>query len=175
MFQKNPFEKLTRPLNKIWVSSEGLKYEQEPWGRQNLLETFGPSFYERWKHWEIFNVGVIMGPAGKVRDLLLNIFLMATNRAIPICDQAVFNYLLNQEHLVNEFFFDIGGGGWVCHAGTLADPRKIDQFRPFLSIQEPHWNSENQLVCVPEGPPYVIVHQYDRVPTWNEAITRRFA
>ena len=50
-FQSNPFEALKG--HKLVVATEGLKYKDEPWGRENLLHSYGPYVYEHFKENEI--------------------------------------------------------------------------------------------------------------------------
>ena len=52
-FQTNPFEALKG--HKLVVATEGLKYKDEPWGRDNLLQSYGPYVYEHFKENEIYN------------------------------------------------------------------------------------------------------------------------
>jgi hypothetical protein len=68
---------------------------------------------------------------------------------------------------------------WACQAGTTADPSKIESFRPHLLEAEPIF--ENGLVLTGQdnynykkGTPFVIVHQYDRVPEWKKHVMETF-
>jgi hypothetical protein len=64
IFQKNPSEWLEKNLpdsEDLIFSSESMKYKDEPWGRQNLIECFGEGIYEDFKNNTIFNVGVLAG------------------------------------------------------------------------------------------------------------------
>ena len=163
-FQSNPFEIFEQPLYqnnnyKLVVASEGLIYKDEPWGNQNLYQTYGPYVYELFKDNEIFNVGTFGGHAEYVKDMVFNIFTNATNRPIPIVDQAVFNVLINTHP-----FKDIvhKTNNWAAELGTIMDPSKIEQFRPNLLVVEPFF--EGGLLQDYKEHLYPIVHQYDRVP-----------
>ena len=90
--------------------------------------------------------------------------------ALPICDQAVFNVLINtypfRQHVVRTY-------GWACEAGTVADPRKIESFRPNLLCLEPKF--EDGLVKDGLGETvFPIVHQYDRVPEWKKFVQEKY-
>jgi hypothetical protein len=68
---------------------------------------------------------------------------------------------------------------WACQAGTTVDPSKIESFRPHLLDAEPIF--ENGLVVTgrdsynyKKGTPFVIVHQYDRVPEWKKHVMETF-
>ena len=52
IFQKNPSEWLEKKLGdneNLIFSSESMRYKDEPWGDQNLRETFGTQIYEDFK------------------------------------------------------------------------------------------------------------------------------
>ena len=175
-FQSNPFEIFEQPLYqnnnyKLVVASEGLIYKDEPWGNQNLYQTYGPYVYELFKDNEIFNVGTFGGHAEYVKDMVFNIFTNATNRPIPIVDQAVFNVLINTQPFKDVILYT---HEWACELGTVMDPSKIQSFRPNLLFSEPIWEGE-QVLRPPLGlTPFPIVHQYDRVPSLKEFVQKKY-
>ena len=166
-FQADPFKFLVD--RKLVVASEGLVYKDEPWGNENLMQAYGPYVYEQFKDNEIFNVGTFGGTSEYVKDMVFNIFTNAINRPIPICDQAVFNVLLNTQP-----FKDIASKTiqWAAELGTIMDPSKIDGFRPNLLFAEPVW--ENGLLKDVTGHLFPIVHQYDRVPMLKKFVQEKF-
>jgi hypothetical protein len=166
-FQKDPFEALVG--SKLVIASEGLKYKNESWGNENLYQTYGPYIYEKFKDNEIFNVGTFGGQSEYVKDMVFNIFTNAINRPIPIVDQAVFNVLINTQPFKNIVTRTID---WACEAGTVADPSKINTFRPNLLFAEPYF--EDGLVKDSAGNIFPIVHQYDRVPTWKKFVQEKY-
>lgn len=172
-FQSNPFEYLEDNLSgehwKLIAASEGLKYKDESWGNENLLQAYGPYVHALFKDSEIFNVGTVGGTSEYVKDLVFNIFTNGTNRPIPICDQAVFNVLINTQPYVDVTYLC---DDWACEAGTVADPSKIDGFRPNLLIGEPKF--EKGVVKHKSNKVYPIVHQYDRVPEWKKFVQEKY-
>ena len=156
--------------HKLVCGTEGLKYKDEPWGNENLMQAYGPYVHELFKDEEIYNVGVLGGTAEYLKDLVFNIFTNAVNRPIAICDQAVFNVLINTQPYFDVTFF--ASHAWACHAGTMVDPSKIKQFRPNLLEEEPIfdngvvWNAGREMYC--------IVHQYDRVPEWKKFVEQKY-
>ena len=175
-FQTNPcsiFEnKFYQDNNlKLVVASEGLKYKDEPWGNENLMQAYGPYVHEEFKENEIFNVGTFGGHAEYVKDMVFNIFTNATNRPIPIVDQAVFNVLINTVPYKDVIWYT---HDWACELGTVMDPSKIEQFRPNLMFSEPIWQ-DGQVMVPPLGiTPFPIVHQYDRVPELRSYIMNKY-
>jgi hypothetical protein len=173
IFQKNPSDAIYEilgddPSKNLIFASESMKYKDEPWGNENLLQTFGPYVHEQFKDNEIFNVGVLAGRGYAIRDLAMNIFLSAINRPIPICDQSTFNVMISMAPYTTTSRYLRSESGWADQLGTTADPSKIEKFRPFLVEEEPIM--KNCKVCTSTGKEFTIVHQYDRVPYWREVI-----
>ena len=175
VFQKNPSEWIEKNLSEtqdLIFSSESIQYKNEPWGNQNLLETFGSQIYEDFKNGIIFNVGVLAGRSYAMRDLMMNIFASCIHRPIKICDQSTFNFLISQHPYLRTSSYNSSESGWACQLGTTADPSKIEQFRPFLL--EPSPKMEGDKVVTSTGIEYTIVHQYDRVPEWRKVIEEKY-
>jgi hypothetical protein len=175
IFQKNPSEWLENNLpntEDLVFSSESMKYKDEPWGDQNLRETFGTQIYEDFKNNTIFNVGVLAGRGYAMKDLMMNIFASCLGRPIKICDQSTFNFLISQHPYLKTSMYTKSEDGWACQLGTTADPSKIDQFRPFLL--EPSPKLDGDKVVTSTGIEYTIVHQYDRVPEWKKVIEAKY-
>ena len=171
-FQRNPFHEIAADFYDLAVGTEGLLYKDEPWGNDNILQAFGPYFYERLKEKEICNVGVFGGPVLLVMDMCLMIFQMSLNRPIPIVDQAVFNFLLNIEYFKSKVWLYTHDNSFVCHLGTTMDPTKIEQFKPNLLCKLPTFDGE--LVKTFDGYAYNVVHQYDRVSELKEYVFNKF-
>jgi hypothetical protein len=174
-FQTNPSEWLKDHIGlhyKLVAGSEGMKYKDEPWGNENLMQTYGPYVYDHFKDNEIYNVGTIGGASEYVKDMVFNIFTNATNRPIPIVDQAVYNVLIQTQPFKNVIKFAQQKDGWACQAGTTVDPSKIERFRPFLTEAEPTF--KDGIVYTSLGEPFCLVHQYDRVPEWRSYIMNKY-
>lgn len=171
IFQKNPIEFLEDNGDALTFSSESMKYKDEPWGNQNLLETFGEHIYQKYKNNIIYNVGVLAGEADYMKDLCLNIFMMSINRPIPIVDQSTFNFIISNSIFSGDCYYVPSEMGWACQLGTTADPSKIEQFRPYLLEPSPVYDGGK--VCTQGGREYYIVHQYDRTP-WRKDIESQY-
>ena len=173
-FQTNPIDWLEENLKfkKLVAGSEGMLYKDEPWGNDNLFQTYGTYVHELFKNNKIYNVGTIGGDAEYVKDLVFNIFTNATNRPIPIVDQAVYNVLLQTQPYKDVTLFADQWLGWACQAGTTVDPSKINAFRPYLVEKEPIFKDGKVLTSL--GRPFSIVHQYDRVPEWKQFVMEKY-
>lgn len=179
IFQSNPSEYLEKNLeyHEILASCESLKYEDEPWGRSNMQQSFGPVIYDRMKDKNIYNAGVIAGKFETILDLFTNIYLSCGASPVNVPggggpDQAGYNVLLSLNPYKNITKYCMSEDGWAAQLGTTVDPRKIESFKEHLL--EPSPILVNDLVCTSTGTPHVIVHQYDRVPEWNSVIEKKY-
>lgn len=175
IFQKNPSEFLEQQIQpglntRLLFASESMRYKDEAWGNENLMQTFGPYVYEQFKNNEIYNVGVLAGKGDAIRDLAMNIFLSAINRPIPICDQSTFNVMISMSPYKQTSAYLSSESGWAAQLGTTADPSKIQNFRPLLLENEPYFKDGK--VYTSTGKEFTIVHQYDRVPELRNEIER---
>ena len=179
-FQQNPFEYLESVgisdtgRHKMVASSESIRYKDESWGNENLLQTYGSYVHEIFKHNEIYNVGVLGGVSEYIRDLVFNIFINGINRSISIVDQAVYNVLIQTYPYKDAILFNNQLSGWAVQLGTTGDPSKIQGFRPNLTEQEPIFDYDDELVKTADRKVFYIVHQYDRVPQWRQIIEKRY-
>lgn len=186
VFQNNPSEWLEEFIgqNLVVASSESIKYKDEPWGNQNIEQCFGPYFHDYFKNNQIYNVGVIAGESTAMRDICLNLFLMSTNRPIPIVDQAVWNAMLYTAPYQSIVKFTDMFDAWAVQLGTVMDPTKIDQFRWCLTEKEPKIvpiehpfdaiGIVDLKVTNAENEEFVIVHQWDRIPELNKYYRKKY-
>lgn len=150
--------------------SESVRYADEEWNRDNLRNSF-PAYFDRLRSKAVCNVGVLAGQAGMVADLCLAVSRIAESAGVPVADQSGYNLLLDMEPYRSAVQFVASEDGFACQAGTIADPLKIEKLRPFLLEPEPKLDAGG--VQTAAGKLYPIVHQYDRVPEWNQALRRR--
>lgn len=172
-FQTDPFKWLNENLGdkKIVAGAECINYKDEPWNNQNLMDTFGPYIYEKFKNFQVFNVGVLGGKIEYLRDLFLHNYLLAL-RIPGALDQGTFNLLMHTYPYKDIVLYAEQKDGWACQAGVVADPLKIDSFRPKLLEAEPFY--KDNIVYTSTGKPFAIVHQYDRVPEWKKHISEKY-
>lgn len=192
VFQSNPTVWIDETVNGgydgLIASSEGLKYEDEPWGNNNLREAFGPFFHNIYKSSIIQNVGTIAGEMAYVRDLLFMIFQMSINRPIPIVDQAVYNILIEQKPLKEYVRFTTNIDAWAIQLGTTAEAVKAGFGDIGMSVAQNPSNmilyqskyqdeqpdiTEDGFVVNHKGNKFVIVHQYDRT-AWKQKIMEKY-
>jgi hypothetical protein len=170
-FQSDPTKWLLSNLHKpLLACSESIRYKNEAWNRQNIKSCF-PHLAEGYLDKCVHNSGVLAGQMSFVRDLCLAIHLLAKSSRDPVGDQAAFNILLGLEPYKSNVQFVESEAGFACQCGTMADPRKIDGFKPFLLEPQPILGRKG--VTTSTGSLFCIVHQYDRVPAWRDYLYGR--
>lgn len=175
IFQENPSEWLEKNLNgkKLNYGGEGLKYKDESWGYQNINNAFGPIIQNYMKDTPIYNAGSMAGEHKTFVDFSLAVFLSIQNNKEPMPDQAGVNLLLSLEPYKSITKFNDHDTNWACQCGTTVDPRKINTFRPNLLCSEPIF--EDGSVYNKNGEKYVLVHQYNRVPSWHDSFRKKYS
>jgi hypothetical protein len=174
VFQSNPSEWLEKNIGdkKLNYGCEGLKYKDESWGNQNMMECFGPVIHNYMKDTPIYNAGSMAGEHKTFVDYSLAVWLSIANSQHPTPDQAGVNLMLSLEPYKSITRFNDHDTNWACQCGTTVDPNKIDGFRPNLLSPEPYFDGE--FVYNSKGEKYVLVHQYNRVPEWKARIESKY-
>jgi len=198
IFQRNPFANnpgTSLEASHFMVGTENLLYEDEPWGRNNMLLSFGSAIYETMRKKEIYCAGVIAGKRDVITDLFLNIFLLCRGSPSNVAggggpDQAALNVLL-ATFPYNMLATKLTAAcNYICHAGTTLDAIKagsgeigheymknpnlaaLKQYEKKLLYMSPKFVDGK--VCTYHGDPYFIVHQYDRVPEWKKSFLEQY-
>lgn len=173
IFQKNPSEWLENNLGDklINVASESIRYCDEEWGDNNLKLSFGPVIHQAHNQNEIYNAGTISGDFNTLVDLFLTIYLSCGNspKFVPGGggpDQAALNILLQTTAYKNITRFTKSEEAWAAQLGTTKKYKN--------ELLEPEPIMIDDMVCTSKGNPYYIVHQYDRVSSWKQAIEKKY-
>ena len=172
VFQSNPSLWLEAHLGRksICASCEGLSYGHEAWNDECMRLGY-PRLYDRMASRPIWNCGVQAGDIRVMKDFWLQL-AMAGAAGLDPADQAAYNILLSLHPWSAMTLFAMSEDGWACQAGTTAWPERIEGFRPHLLESEPTF--DGTFACTSGGTPHVILHQYDGVPAWLEAVQRRY-
>ena len=141
--------------------SEGLTFENEPWGKNTFLKNFGPYFYRDVQNETIYNVGVLGGYAKAVKDFALFNYLLGIGH--QVADQVGMNLMLKTIwfNLVKKTKSE---EGLAIHCGTFMDKTKPDNLK---NLNEPQPYIKDGKVYTHDGKEYIFVHQYDRIPELN--------
>lgn len=181
VFQRNPSTWLEENLEdkKLCVGSENLKYRDEEWGINNMNQSFGNIATSYMADKTIYNAGTLAGEYQTLIDLCYNVYLLCQGAPMQVPggggpDQAALNILLSLEPYKSITKFNDHDDTWSCQCGTTVDPNKVDNFRSnFLVKKEPVWR-DGSSVYNSKDEKYVLVHQYNRVPVWNELIRKKY-
>lgn len=194
IFQDNPFKRLdeVREMEEqIYLSSESVTYENEPWGKNNLIKSFGEATYNKLANEEIWNAGVIAGRGQIFREFLTSIYMACGGKPNYIQggggpDQAALNVLTNFDVWEQKTLYFKDTKSWACQAGTTNDPTKnlnltidakpvFDDYTYRSQITYKVVDRINKWVRpAMMTTRYCIVHQYDRVPEWNAEIKEKY-
>lgn len=177
IFQTNPSKYLeinnNFPFNKdLLIQSEAILIKDEKWNRDNIIKNFGEYFYNDVKNSPVYNVGIIAGEPDWVRDACFNIYQLSLNRPDWVADQAAFNVMVNYHPWVDHIQFANLASAWAINAHVTNKPDQLAEFGPYLLEQRPVM--VNGQVKNSDGVPFVIVHQYDRVPEWTEYYSKKY-
>lgn len=179
VFQKNPSdflaERIAASENHV-ASSENLKYNQEPWGKNNLTLSFGEDQYKFLQNSTIYNAGVIAARHDRMMDISNIIYQLSITRLQHVFggggpDQAAYNVLLSMETLNQGTAYLSHDYAWACQCGTTLDPSKPDYAK--IGI-DPIPTSDGEHIVNSRNNVYTIVHQYNRVPSMKEYFERKY-
>jgi hypothetical protein len=165
IFQTNPstwLENSGLRQNRFIAPSEGIIYENEDWGRTNMIHGHGDVMWEMTMHDKlIYNVGTIAGDVDFMRRLFYMIYSMTGGRHYP-SDQSSFNILchdLLKEHCVSTLMKK----GWAAQIGTTWDHTKSWLWQHLVE-PKPIIRGDG-VVLTDDGEEFCIVHQWDRNDT----------
>ena len=173
-FQGDPFEMFDH--HDFYAASEGILHNEEPWNMDVMNKAF-PKYVDFIRPYEVVCSGVMGGRKdGLVKTLRMQQELVdGALHGHDIRDQAALNILIYKNQIENCKIFK-PNDGWVVHC-SLSGPTfqhkewglgKVIDSRYGL----PHLN-ENILVDANDRP-YLIAHQYNRIPEWNEKIIAQY-
>jgi hypothetical protein len=162
VFQTNPSDWLNKFFYtgmewnngiEVIVASEVLTYSQETWGMKNMHEGYGETYLEWIKPKEIGNVGIILGKAEGVKNLLqLNYLVSQAGDTRHFTDQSSLNLIIHNELVKDKIKISKD----IClQVGTRGDDFQI---------------KDNKVMNGEEAFP--IVHQYDRSDKLNGLFQR---
>jgi hypothetical protein len=178
IFQSNPSEWMEKNMNdaQINVACESIRYKDEDWGNHNLFKAFGPLVHDHNQNNLIYNAGTVSGKFDTMLDFFLNVYMMCNGTSHfteggggP--DQAAVNILLNMKPYRDITRFTASEEGWAAQLGTTG-PHIVGKYADKLVEKTPIL--VDNVVCTSDGTPFVMVHQYDRVPEWKEIIEKKY-
>ena len=183
IFQRDPTKFLEKefafreeqrdPNYGIVAASECMWYRNTVWGRNNMSGSFSSEIADWMSTKEMCCAGTLAGDGFTMGGLLLSIYLLSKGsiNKYESPDQAAYNILINQDPYRTVTRVPYMKEGFILTAHNLVvEPA----YKPFLIDEPPTFDEENGLVLAPgSGIPFCMVHQYDRVPLWNNVLRKK--
>jgi hypothetical protein len=175
-FQGDPFIKMSDEYD-VFVGSEGLRINEEPWNSDVISKVF-PEDMDICRTHDIICSGVIGGRKealiklyGKLNDMCEN-----SNNSHNIKDQAalIITIAKNEIDKLKIFSFD---DGWTLHC-AVGGPTQFFESWGFKNTLTTRYGGipylKDNKLYTHKGEVYDIVHQFNRIPEWNEIITKEY-
>jgi hypothetical protein len=174
IFQQNPSKWIEENIvdKKIIVGSESLKYKDEQWNQNNLIDSFGDFIYDRCQDNLVYNCGTVSGDWKTMSELFLNIYLLCVGSPNNTPDQAALNTLLSFDVYKNITKFATSEDSWACQCGTTIDMKVVSINKHNLAEPQPYLDGD--IVKTNAGIPFTLVHQYDRITEWKEILENKY-
>ena len=148
----------------IYFPSEAIRIRDEQWNLNMLSNLFGPFVTEQIQNNVVCNSGTIFGKVTAIKELMLNMYLIAKNFPATGADQPTMNVLNWLCGVKNSTVLNMDAG-WACQCATTMEPTRR-HLREDLLEPIPRIIQIDNKPCVvnSNNKPFVLVHQYDRVP-----------
>lgn len=170
VFQSNPFAWLENNMgnHELVVGSECITYGNSSFNSADATLNFGPYILEYLlKNAPVVCCGIIAGTMKAVRETALTMYLMAEGNP-DYSEQASLNVMLNNGWNANVTTLD---DGFIAHCAIPFDSRFEHEWK-YLTSAKPIWKDDR--LTKPDGTPYVIVHQYNRINGALEGYKKRY-
>jgi len=161
-WQTNPSNWLENYLeSEIIVASESIHNEDEPWAKKNLHEGYGPIFWDYIKSNTVACVGVLAGKGQSMKDLLMiNWLISQAGDTQHFTDQSALNLILHNSLISDKLK---PNSDFALQVDSLKNPNRFEKTDVVI---------KNDMVMNGDNP-YVLVHQYDRLPNLNKMFTEK--
>jgi hypothetical protein len=177
VFQRDPFQWYSENKNnKLLLTSEGVIHDHEHWNMRGIGNAFTPYVGEI-KTRDVFNSGLIMGEIRYVKDLLHFAYSLTIN-VRPEHTEGIDQPALNIAMLANSlqditqvtttsesFAVNCAVAGPTSQFVDWGFDRNYKYDLPSFN-ENGVSNVNNELYC--------IVHQYNRIPEWNQFFTDKY-
>jgi hypothetical protein len=178
VFQTNPSLFLDNHVDDaeydFLASSENVLAENEPWFTQMATRHFGGYvFGETLAKRPIYNVGTFAGRQHAFKRMCLDNYFISLafhpNTLPAVGDQTGFNFLINTSYA--ESTLKLGpSSSWGCQSGVMLNPQFKD-----LQVESTDPINVRDGVVYYGDTPFVILHQYDRVPDLIDVVNELYS
>lgn len=173
VFQKDPFEKLDLKFD-FFAGGEGVNVNQEPWNRGNVGKLFPEEVHLCDEH-EVVCSGVVAGKRNSLIKIYERMFELCEKSPDTdnIKDQAALILMLAKKEVDNIKIFNLDEA-WAVHCAVAGPTQFFESwgFKDSLKYGIPKLIGDE--ICTGEDKPFDIVHQFNRIPEWNEILINKY-
>lgn len=177
MFQGDPFAKLDLENFDVFASEEGVKVGEEPWNFSNIQALF-PYDLQICIEQGVVCSGIIAGKREALIPVYQEMYDMCENHSTnnqAIKDQAAFIVMIAKNKIPRLKLFNLNDA-WAMHC-AVAGPTPFFQGWGFcnkLAEKNLHIPYLENDVVKTDGKVYDMVHQFNRVPSWNDTLRKPY-
>jgi len=176
MFQNDPFSTITLKGWDLTIGTEGIYHSEEPWNLDVMQKSY-PDKVELVRNELIYCSGVMGGKRDKLVELLkeMETITMSGEKGHDIRDQAALNIILNEQPLWKIQLLN-PKSNWVLHC-AVGGPTDFYEAWGFKRHYQERWGEAqevNGVIINGQGKMFDIVHQFNRIPDWNQKLTERY-
>lgn len=175
VFQNDPFIKMDLNYD-VFVGAEGVLVSEEPWNSDWINKLF-PNEYQSCRSQEVICSGVIGGKKDSLISLYKHIFDLCekSTNLTNIQDQAALIVAIKNKTIKNLKVFNLTES-WAVHC-AVAGPTQFFESFGFKNTIDKRYGIPKLIdgkICTKNGEPYDIVHQFNRIPEWNQILTKNY-
>lgn len=176
VFQGDPFSKLDFENYDIFVGQEGVLISEEPWNSDNINKIF-PNQFPKCKPMPVVCSGIIAGKRGALIPFYRELFKLCEEGSNEhnIKDQAALHVMIANDKISKLKQFNLNDG-WAMHCATSGPTNFFLSwgFNHALANKGLHVPVMENGVVKTNGQVYDIVHQFNRIPEWNQVLTQPY-
>jgi hypothetical protein len=155
----------------IVAPSEYIHYHNEPWNKDLSITNFGVHIHNQIVDKSlVYNVGSFAATVNTFKDLCLMTYLL-TYRRDKLADQPA-QAILFKTAFKDKVVTVSTADGWALQCGTLLENK--ERFKDVFekSAQQP--TLKDGIVYNEKNEPFVLVHQYERIPELKKALEEKY-
>jgi hypothetical protein len=176
IFQSDPFSKLDFNNWDVFIGQEGVLVYESGWNTGNIEKLF-PEHLSICRPIPVVCSGVIAGKPKALIPLYSEMFEMCENSPDTdnIKDQAALHVLVALNKIPNLKQLNLNDG-WAAHCAVAGPTQFFESwgFKDRLLERKYCLPTLENGVIVGNGSPFDIVHQFNRIPEWNNILTSKY-
>lgn len=176
VFQADPFVKLDLENYDVFISREGILVSEEPWNADVLSKVF-PNERAICSNTEIVCSGIMAGKKEQMISLYDSLFTMCENGTDDhnIKDQAALIVMVTKGEIDRLKIFNLDEA-WAMHCAASGPTEFFNSWGLKKHIEERYGIPVmvDGVVYTKTGIIYDMVHQFNRIPEWNDILVKKY-